>query len=82
MKKATASTVRFTINFIKKQIIGTKASFDKASKGSGPIYEELAEGSSAINCPPILLMSQLGLPVAKLKVSRRLAKPTLIDDND
>lgn len=43
MKKATASTVRFTINFIKKQIIGTKASFDKASKGSGPIYEELAE---------------------------------------
>ena len=43
MKKATTSTVRFTINFIKKQIIGTKASFDKASKGSGPIYEELAE---------------------------------------
>ena len=43
MKKATASTVRFTINFIKKQIIGTKASFDKASKGSGLIYEELAE---------------------------------------
>ena len=43
MKKDTVSTVRFTINFIEKQIIGTKASFDKASKGSGPIYEELAE---------------------------------------
>ena len=43
MKKATVSTVRFTINFIEKQIIGTKASFDKASKGFGPIYEELAE---------------------------------------
>ena len=41
--KNTASTVRFTINFIEKQIIGTKASFDKASKGFGPIYEELAE---------------------------------------
>ena len=35
--------VRFTINFIEKQIIGTKASFDKASKGFGSIYEELAE---------------------------------------
>ena len=43
MKKATVSTVRFTINFIENQIIGTKASFDKASKGFGPIYEELAE---------------------------------------
>lgn len=40
MKK---NAVRFTINFIEKQIIGTKASFDKASKGFGPIYEELAE---------------------------------------
>ena len=43
MKKNTVSAVRFTINFIENQIIGTKASFDKASKGSGPIYEELAE---------------------------------------
>ena len=43
MKKDTVSTVRFTINFIEKQIIGTKASFDKASKGFGPIYEELAD---------------------------------------
>lgn len=43
MKKATVSTVRFTINFIEKQIIGTKASFDKASKGFGSIYEELAD---------------------------------------
>ena len=40
MKK---NAVRFTINFIEKQIIGTKASFDKASKGFGPIYEELAD---------------------------------------
>ena len=43
MKKNTVSAVRFTINFIENQIIGTKASFDKASKGFGPIYEELAE---------------------------------------
>ena len=43
MKKHAVSAVRFTINFIENQIIGTKASFDKASKGFGPIYEELAE---------------------------------------
>lgn len=42
MKKQT-SAVRFTINFIAKEITGTKASFDKASKGFGPVYEELAE---------------------------------------
>ena len=35
--------VRFTVDFINQKIIGTKASFDKASKGFGPIYEELAE---------------------------------------
>ena len=43
MKKNTNNTVRFTVDFINKKIIGTKASFDKASKGFGPIYEELAE---------------------------------------
>lgn len=35
------SAVRFTINFINKEIIGTKSSFNKASKGCGPEYEEL-----------------------------------------
>ena len=43
MKKNTTNTVRFTVDFINKKIIGTKASFDKASKGFGPIYEELAD---------------------------------------
>ncbi|MBE6961790.1 MAG: hypothetical protein E7445_04975 [Ruminococcaceae bacterium] len=43
MKKNTTNTVRFTVDFIEKKIIGTKASFDKASKGFGPAYEELAE---------------------------------------
>lgn len=38
---ATTST-RFTLNFVAKTIVGTKASFDKASKGFGPVYEELA----------------------------------------
>ena len=38
----TTSSVRFTINFFNKQIIGTKASFNKAGKGHGPEYEELA----------------------------------------
>jgi len=44
MNKNTTNnqTVRFTVDFINKKIIGTKASFDKASKGFGPIYEELA----------------------------------------
>lgn len=41
---STMATIseRFIIDFINKQIIGTKASFDKASKGTGAIYEELA----------------------------------------
>lgn len=43
MKTTTKTSVRFTINFMTCSIIGTKASFDKASKGSGPIYEELAD---------------------------------------
>lgn len=37
------TTVRFTINFFGKTITGTKASFNKAGKGYGPEYEELAE---------------------------------------
>ena len=36
------SSVRFHYDFINKTIYGTKASFDKASKGFGPAYEELA----------------------------------------
>ena len=42
MTKNTTSTERFTIDFISKKIIGTQASFNKASKGTGEIYEELA----------------------------------------
>lgn len=42
MKKTTTYTERFTIDFISKKIIGTQASFNKASKGTGEIYEELA----------------------------------------
>ena len=36
------SSVRFNYDFFKKTIVGTKASFDKASKGFGPAYVELA----------------------------------------
>lgn len=36
------TSVRFTLNFSAKTIVGTKASFDKASKGFGPVYEELS----------------------------------------
>ena len=42
MTKKTTYTERFTIDFISKKIIGTQASFNKASKGTGEIYEELA----------------------------------------
>ena len=40
MKKGTKAT-RFTLNFVNKKIVGTQTSFDMASKGSGPVYEEL-----------------------------------------
>ena len=39
---AKISTPRFVLNFANHTIVGTKASFDKASKGTGAIYEELA----------------------------------------
>lgn len=38
---------RFIIDFAKKQIIGTKASFNKAGKGEGEIYTELATKMAA-----------------------------------
>ena len=38
-----SSSVRFTLNFADKTIVGTKASFNKAGKGFGPIYDELAD---------------------------------------
>ena len=48
MKNNTsASNVRFTIDFINKTITGTTASYKKASKGFGPIYEELATKMAA-----------------------------------
>lgn len=37
----TTSSVRFTLNFANKAIVGTKASFAKAGKGTGDVYEEL-----------------------------------------
>jgi hypothetical protein len=40
-------TVRFTIDFIEQTITGTKASFNKAGKGYGPEYEELASKTAA-----------------------------------
>lgn len=35
------TSARFHLNFAGKQIVGTKASYDKAGKGYGPIYDEL-----------------------------------------
>lgn len=43
----TKSNVRFTINFFEQTITGTKASFNKASKGCGPEYEELTSKMAA-----------------------------------
>ena len=48
MAKTTEKiTVRFTIDFFGQKIIGTKASFNKASKGSGTEYEELSAKMAA-----------------------------------
>ena len=44
---SSKSAVRFTIDFFKKSITGTKASFDKAGKGFGPEYEELTAKMAA-----------------------------------
>ena len=44
---STNSTVRFTIDFFKQTITGTKASFAKAGKGVGPEYEELTAKMAA-----------------------------------
>lgn len=43
----TTSAVRFTIDFINTTITGTQASFNKASKGFGPEYEELTAKMAA-----------------------------------
>lgn len=47
MTKNEIKNGRFTINFIKKEITGTKASFDMAGKGMSPMYEELVEKMTA-----------------------------------
>ena len=36
-----SNSVRFTLNFANKTIVGTKASFAKAGKGYGEVYDEL-----------------------------------------
>ena len=41
------SNVRFTLDFFKKTITGTKASFNQANKGFGPVYEELTAKMAA-----------------------------------
>ena len=41
------NAARFVINFVDKTITGTKASFAKAGKGDGAIYEELASKIAA-----------------------------------
>ena len=40
-KNIAKNSTRFTVDFLNKKIVGTKASFNKASKGISPIYEEL-----------------------------------------
>lgn len=41
------NAARFVINFVDKTITGTKASFNKAGKGAGAIYLELAAKMAA-----------------------------------
>ena len=47
--KKNANETRFIVDFLHNEIIGTKASFNKASKGISPIYEEL---TAKINAHP------------------------------
>ena len=42
------ASVRFTIDFANKTIIGTQASFKKAGKGFGPEYDELTAKMNAL----------------------------------
>ena len=42
MTTSKKASVRFTLNIPSRKIVGSKASFDKAGKGQGPIYDELA----------------------------------------
>jgi len=41
MSNVTTVSPRFSFNFPNRTIVGTKASFDKAGKGTGSAYEEL-----------------------------------------
>lgn len=40
-KNTSVASPRFVLDFAKKSIIGSKASYDKAGKGAGNIYNEL-----------------------------------------
>ena len=42
MTTSKKASVRFTLDIPSRKIVGSKASFDKAGKGQGPIYDELA----------------------------------------
>ena len=69
MTKTNAAYVaRFTLNFFDKTITGTKASFNKASKGFGPEYEELTAKMAA--------HSDFELVVKEQKVKTTRAKRT------
>ena len=47
MSNKYSTNPRFTVNFFNRSIVGTKASFDKAGKGYGEIYDELMRLISA-----------------------------------
>ena len=84
----TNSSVRFTLDVFKKTISGTKASFDKASKGEGPIYEELARKMAAHPDYKLVIKEQkikkeinkanYGKAVAKVSVVSKQSNPVEI----
>ena len=77
MTKNTTYTERFTIDFISKKIIGTQASFNKASKGTGEIYEELASKIAGhLSCFRSMSVCS-GTPNFRCVVDRRLYLPVL-----
>ena len=64
MSKNASLSPRFVLNFANKSIIGSKASYDKAGKGAGNIYNEL-----------VALMEKHPDFVCVVKEAKKSAKP-------
>ena len=64
MSNNTSTSTRFHFDFTAKAIVGSKASFDKAGKGVGPVYDEL-----------VALMAKHPDFACAVRASKKPAKP-------